>query len=124
MTDFLEIAAVMQSLDLVIAPDTALAHLAGALGVASLAGAFVCAGLAMAAASERTARGIRRCDCFARNDGVIGTRSSTTMAEELPALDRSADSIARRSFSRLRLGVSDRGSRDPRRSSAWRGGAA
>jgi hypothetical protein len=30
---FLNAAAIMQSLDLVIAPDTALAHLAGALGV-------------------------------------------------------------------------------------------
>ena len=33
LADFMEIAAVMQSLDLVIAPDTAIAHLAGALGV-------------------------------------------------------------------------------------------
>lgn len=33
LSDFMEIAAAMQSLDLVIAPDTALAHLAGALGV-------------------------------------------------------------------------------------------
>jgi tetratricopeptide (TPR) repeat protein len=33
LTDFMDIAAVMRSLDLVIAPDTALAHLAGAVGV-------------------------------------------------------------------------------------------
>jgi hypothetical protein len=33
LSDFMDIAAVMQSLDLVIAPDTALVHLAGALGV-------------------------------------------------------------------------------------------
>ncbi len=33
LADFREIAAVMQSLDLVIVPDTALAHLAGAVGV-------------------------------------------------------------------------------------------
>ncbi len=33
LTDFMDIAAVMQSLDLVIAPDTSLAHLAGAFGV-------------------------------------------------------------------------------------------
>ena len=33
LTDFMEIAAVMQSLDLVVVPDTALAHLAGAVGV-------------------------------------------------------------------------------------------
>jgi hypothetical protein len=33
LQDFLDTAAVVQGLDLVIAPDTALAHLAGALGV-------------------------------------------------------------------------------------------
>ena len=33
MSDFVDIAAALQSLDLVIAPDTSLAHLAGALGV-------------------------------------------------------------------------------------------
>jgi Tfp pilus assembly protein PilF len=33
MSDFMDIAAAVQSLDLVIAPDTSLAHLAGALGV-------------------------------------------------------------------------------------------
>jgi len=33
LSDFMDIAAVMQSLDLVIAPDTSLVHLAGALGV-------------------------------------------------------------------------------------------
>jgi Tfp pilus assembly protein PilF len=33
MADFLDIAAALQSLDLVIAPDTSIAHLAGALGV-------------------------------------------------------------------------------------------
>ena len=34
LTDFADTAAVLQSLDLVITVDTALAHLAGALGVA------------------------------------------------------------------------------------------
>ena len=33
LSDFMDIAAVMQSLDLVIAPDTAIVHLAGAIGV-------------------------------------------------------------------------------------------
>ena len=33
MSDFVDIAAALQSLDLVIAPDTSIAHLAGALGV-------------------------------------------------------------------------------------------
>src|SRR5262249_30253935 len=33
MTDFVDIAAALQSVDLVIAPDTSVAHLAGALGV-------------------------------------------------------------------------------------------
>ena len=43
----------MQSLDLVIAPDTSIAHLAGALGRSRLACACVRAGLAMAPGTIR-----------------------------------------------------------------------
>ena len=50
---FVDTAAVMQHLDLVIAPNSALVHLAGASGRACLAGPVVAAGMALAAGPGR-----------------------------------------------------------------------
>jgi tetratricopeptide (TPR) repeat protein len=71
LEDFLDTAAVMRHLDLVIACDTAVAHLAGALGVPVwVALPFVpdWRGCWIAA----TALGILRCGCSVRTDEEIG----------------------------------------------------
>jgi len=68
---FLDSAAVMESLDLVITADTALAHLAGALG--RLAGLH-CDMCRIGAGSwaGRTVPGIRSCACSPTRTGRLG----------------------------------------------------
>ena len=73
--DFMETAAIMHHLDLVITPDTALAHLAGALGLR------VWTGLSTVQdwpgwSAAKTRRGIPPCGCFARARSATGTASS------------------------------------------------
>ena len=75
-TPFLDTAAVMKSLDLVISSDSALVHLAGALGVPTwVVLPFVpdCAGYW----NGRTLPGIRPCACSGSARGATGPASST-----------------------------------------------
>ena len=68
---FMDTAAIMMNLDLVITSDTSVAHLAGALGVPVwVALPFVPIG--GGCWSGAIARGIRRCDCFGRRRAGIG----------------------------------------------------
>ena len=68
---FMDTAAVMKNLDLVITSDTAAAHLAGALGVTVWVALSAVARLALVSGSARTLPGIRRCDCFASRAGRL-----------------------------------------------------
>ena len=52
---FVDTAAVIRNLDLVVTSDTAIAHLAGALGCAGLGGAAILARLALVAGPRRYA---------------------------------------------------------------------
>ena len=83
LDDFMDSAAVMTNLDLVITPDTSVAHLAGALGVP----VWVALPFAPTGAGcwiDKTVRGIPRCGRFASESGETGTRSSS----ESPANSR------------------------------------
>ena len=71
---FLDTAAVMANLDLVITSDTAIPHLAGAVGVPTW--------MALSYAAEwrwlridKTVRGIRPCDCFVKRSCATGMAS-------------------------------------------------
>ena len=73
---FMDTAAVIKNLDLVITSDTALPHLAGGLGVPTwVALPFVPDWRGFWTA--RTAPGIRRCGCSARHPPATGSPSST-----------------------------------------------
>ena len=74
--DFMETAAIMTHLDLVITPDTAVAHLAGGLGLRSLDRPLHRGRVALARRPRRHARGIPPCDCSVRPRSAIGTASS------------------------------------------------
>ena len=73
LTDFADTAAVVAQLDLVVSVDTALVHLAGALGARS---GRCCPSRPTGAGCRRatTARGTRRCACSARRGRVLGGR--------------------------------------------------
>ena len=71
LRDFADTAAVVALLDAVISADTAVAHLAGAMGKPL----FCCcrsAPISAGCASARTARGIRPRDCSVSRDSAIG----------------------------------------------------
>ena len=74
LNDFMDTAAVMMNMDLIISADTLPVHLAGRW--AYLCGPS-CRGWAAGAGcwSVRTARGIRPCGCSARSNRATGTRS-------------------------------------------------
>ena len=74
--DFMETAAIMTHLDLVITPDTAVAHLAGAPRFAGLGRPLLGRRVALARRPRRHARGIPPCGCSVRPRSAIGTASS------------------------------------------------
>ena len=73
--DFMDTAALVQHLDLVITPDTSLAHLAGTVGPPSLGRHPVRLGLALAA-RPRGYPLVSDMHSFARPSGVTGMRCS------------------------------------------------
>ena len=88
---FLDTAAVMMNLDLVVTSDTAMRHLAGALGVPVWV-ALQLRQLAIPADRATIAPGIRRCDCSANMRSAIGTKCSglspSNCGRWLPRTDR------------------------------------
>ncbi len=77
---FMDTAALMKNLDLVITSDTANAHLAGGAGGPGMGGSAVCSRVALAARIERTAPGIRPCVSSVLANGPGGRRSSNASA--------------------------------------------
>ncbi len=72
---FMDTAALMQHLDLVVTSDTAIAHLAGASACRS-GSSCPLRGTGVGCWTARTVPGIRPCVCSAKDAGATGTRSS------------------------------------------------
>ena len=73
---FLDTAALMMNLDLIVTCDTSMPHLAGALARPVFVALPASGGLALAARPRRLRRGIRPCGCFARPRRGPGTTCS------------------------------------------------
>jgi len=84
LVDWADTAALIACLDLVITVDTAVAHLAGALGKPVWCCSHFCP-TGGGCSSARTHRGIPRCICSAKRSASIGTLQSRTW----PAASRS-----------------------------------
>ena len=92
---FVDTAAVMANLDLVITTDTAAAHLAGALGVPVWVALRMCPSGA-GCLPATTARGIRRCGCSARRRQASGREFFSGCPASLATLPRAGVKLKER----------------------------
>ncbi len=82
---FMDTAAIIANLNLVVSVDTSIVHLAGALGIRSFSRNIFAAN-GVGCASTTTLPGIPACDCFAKPPSANGPKSLTASPARSPSL--------------------------------------